>query len=192
MKRKFRGFTLIEVIVVIAIIGVLAAILVPSMIGYIRKSKRTNDVSSARRTYNITMEIVVEDDELALSFYSEGNAFLNAIPKVDELSNENYDLCLVAYMDGSNLRGTSTVGGWMPFDTEHQEFCDAINAKMEFSPDSQTVSMPIKYISEGGNSFDRWFIGYRKNLPTQVEIWVGDGSTNTPLKCLYTQISREK
>jgi len=39
MKKNVKGFTLIELIVVIAIIGVLAAILVPSLFGYIRKSK---------------------------------------------------------------------------------------------------------------------------------------------------------
>lgn len=43
LKQNKKGFTLIELIVVIAILGVLAAILVPSYIAYIEKSRAASD-----------------------------------------------------------------------------------------------------------------------------------------------------
>ena len=52
MKKTQKGFTLVELIVVIAIIGVLAAILVPAMMGYIKDSKLTSANSSAKTIYN--------------------------------------------------------------------------------------------------------------------------------------------
>ena len=68
MKKK--GFTLIEVIVVVAIIGVLTAILVPAFMGYIRKARKAATVANGKALWNICYSLVCENDAAAKSFYT--------------------------------------------------------------------------------------------------------------------------
>lgn len=61
-KPNVKGFTLIELIVVIAIISVLAAILVPSMIGYVCESKLSTANANAKLAYTNASAYCAECD----------------------------------------------------------------------------------------------------------------------------------
>lgn len=65
-KMKKKGFTLIEMIVVITIVGVLAAVLVPAMIGYVRRSKLTAANNTAKSVFNALAVAMVEMESIDL------------------------------------------------------------------------------------------------------------------------------
>lgn len=50
LRRRSRGFTLIEVLIVVAVIGILTAIAIPSYEGYVRRAQRSNAKSSLIET----------------------------------------------------------------------------------------------------------------------------------------------
>jgi prepilin-type N-terminal cleavage/methylation domain-containing protein len=63
LKNDKKGFTLIEIIIVIAIIGVLAAITVPSVQGYLDDSKQKADDATVEAIANATLSYLTLDGE---------------------------------------------------------------------------------------------------------------------------------
>lgn len=49
LKKKKKGFTLIELIAVVAIIGILASVLVPKINGYMQEAKKTKVMDQSRK-----------------------------------------------------------------------------------------------------------------------------------------------
>ena len=64
-----KGFTLVELVVVIAIIGILAMILVPLLLGYVKKAQRRADLETARTIAAVVQTLMIEDPKFYDSFY---------------------------------------------------------------------------------------------------------------------------
>ena len=67
-KNNKKGFTLTEMIVVIAIIGILAGVLIPSVISYVKKAQKSNDEQLAASMTNeiarYCIEYGIDQDDL--------------------------------------------------------------------------------------------------------------------------------
>lgn len=87
-----KGFTLIELIVVIAILAILAAILIPSLANYLERANSAKDLANARSIYSEVMLILATEDPNttvtdATTTYTLGSETCDIVVSGDEVTS---------------------------------------------------------------------------------------------------------
>lgn len=121
--KKAKGFTLVEIIVVIAIIGVLAAVIVVAMLGYLNDARRSRASTDARAISLVTQELIFSkyaghNVKAALSTDADTHAFVYTgtgtsdpaiLEILEELGEPEYENGFVVFIDKANTSSPSMV-----------------------------------------------------------------------------------
>jgi len=110
MKRK--GFTLVEMLIVVIIIGVLAAIAIPQFMGVVRKSKISEAKTTLRSMLNAEKVYFVEYNQFTLNFEDADPVYNDGAPEnTYDTANWQYTLAMGADLQELTITANEKRGG---------------------------------------------------------------------------------
>lgn len=184
MKKNKKGFTLVELIVVIAIIGVLAAILVPVMAGAVTKAKVTSANKTASSIRQVAQVFLAEADSAGYGMKPDVIQIIKVRAYIESDGNIHWK-CTPA--DPEKFYGDSSVS-WGAEGNYSQAAESAVltqgedkicKAVAELLPTTKTASIVV-YLSGGKCTFAVYTMETGEYLEESEYPTVADGQAENP------------
>ena len=92
MKRMKKGFTLVEIMIVVAIIAILAAVAIPNFLKYRRSSQATACVSNLKQIQTAKEQVLMAGKELTTDNIFGATALIKQEPHCPAQSTVSYTI----------------------------------------------------------------------------------------------------
>lgn len=180
MNRN-KGFSLVELIIVIAIMAILAAALAPALLRYIHKAQKTYDLDTGSAIGKNTQLILAEGESNSNSstpggtithpyesFYAD-----NTVTATCTTGGASYTLVIVCDTQ-DNGKGNHSLE-IHPANSDAQAFASALNTQL-----GSDFKVRNKNPDNTGTDMTTYIVGYSSTNINEIEVWIGpDGTTPT-------------